>query len=104
VEPPATKERFHMQEHMKITWCLSANGVGSLQKDQQTLHAWALSWEQRCSGNICNRNLVCGYASYIVTRRPIAKERLGKEAHNKYATNNRVDPFLGNAHNTRTQQ
>jgi hypothetical protein len=41
---------------------------------------------------------------YIVTYRPIAREQLGKQARNKYATNNRVDPFLGNALNTRTQQ
>jgi hypothetical protein len=29
---------------------------------------------------------------------------LGKQARNKYSSNNRVDPLLGNAHNTRTQQ
>jgi hypothetical protein len=40
----------------------------------------------------------------IVTCRPIARERLGKQARNKYATNNRVDPLLGNPRNTRTQQ
>jgi hypothetical protein len=41
---------------------------------------------------------------YIVTCRPIAMERVGKQTRNKHATKNRVDPFLGNAHNTRTQQ
>jgi hypothetical protein len=38
----------------------------------------------------------------IVTCRPIARERLGKQARNKYSTKNRVDPFLGNARNNRT--
>jgi hypothetical protein len=37
-----------------------------------------------------------------VTCRPIAREPLGKQARNKYATNNKVDPFLGNARNNRT--
>jgi hypothetical protein len=37
-----------------------------------------------------------------VTSRPLARERLGKQAHNKYASNKRVDPFLGNARNNRT--
>jgi hypothetical protein len=41
---------------------------------------------------------------YIVTCRPIARERLGKQTRNQYATNNRVDQFLDNARNTRTQQ
>jgi hypothetical protein len=41
---------------------------------------------------------------HIVTCKPIARERLGKQACNKYATNNKVDPFPGNARNTRTQQ
>jgi hypothetical protein len=40
----------------------------------------------------------------IVTCRSIARERLGKQARNKYTTNKRMDPFLGNARNTRTQQ
>jgi hypothetical protein len=40
----------------------------------------------------------------IVTCRPTARERLDKQARNKYATNNTVDPFLGNARNTCTQQ
>jgi hypothetical protein len=31
-----------------------------------------------------------------VTCRPIATERIGKQAHNKYATNNRGRPVLGN--------
>jgi hypothetical protein len=39
-----------------------------------------------------------------VTCRPIARERLGKQARNKYSTNNKVDPFLGTARSTRTQQ
>lgn len=30
----------------------------------------------------------------------IVTQRLGKEAHNKYATNNRADPLLTNASNT----
>jgi hypothetical protein len=40
----------------------------------------------------------------IVTCRPIARKRLGKQARNKYATNNRVELFLGNACNIVTQQ
>jgi hypothetical protein len=40
----------------------------------------------------------------IVTCRPIAKERLGKQTSNNYSTNNRADPFKDNARNTRTQQ
>jgi hypothetical protein len=32
----------------------------------------------------------------------VARERLGKQARNKYATNNRLDPFLGKARNKRT--
>jgi hypothetical protein len=40
----------------------------------------------------------------IVTCRPIARERIGKEARNNYATNNRIDTFLRNARNTCTQQ
>jgi hypothetical protein len=48
----------------------------------------------------CNRMLKYN----IVTCRPVARERFGEQAHQKYATNNRVDPFLGNARNTRTQQ
>jgi hypothetical protein len=39
-----------------------------------------------------------------VTCRPIGRERFGKQARNKYATNNRVNPFLGNTCRTRTQQ
>jgi hypothetical protein len=39
---------------------------------------------------------------YSMTCRLIAKERLDKETRNKYATNNRVDPVLDNARNTRT--
>jgi hypothetical protein len=39
-----------------------------------------------------------------VACRPIARERLSEQARNKYLTNNRVDPLLGNARNTRTQQ
>jgi hypothetical protein len=31
-----------------------------------------------------------------VTCRPIARERLGKQARDKYAANSRVDPFLSN--------
>jgi hypothetical protein len=41
---------------------------------------------------------------HIVTCRPIARVRLSKEAGKKYVTNSRVDPFLDNARNTRTQQ
>jgi hypothetical protein len=48
------------------------------------------------SGNLLNK--------YIVTRRPIAMEQLGKQTLNKYSTKNRVDPFLGNTRNTSTQQ
>jgi hypothetical protein len=42
----------------------SANRVRAFPKDQQTLHACAPLWPQRCSGNICKRKLFCGYASY----------------------------------------
>jgi hypothetical protein len=42
---------------------LSANCVCAFQKNQQTLHACASYWPQRCSANICKRNLFCGYAS-----------------------------------------
>jgi hypothetical protein len=49
-----------------------------------------------------------GYPSFpavnIVTRMPITRQRLGKIARNKYATNSRVDPLLGNTSSTRTQQ
>jgi hypothetical protein len=48
--------------------------------------------------------LIFKYSINIVTHRPIARQRLGKQAHNKYATNNRIDPFLRNVRNTRTQQ
>jgi hypothetical protein len=41
---------------------------------------------------------------YNVTWTPIARQRLGTQARKKYATNNRIDPLLGNARNTRTQQ
>jgi hypothetical protein len=41
---------------------------------------------------------------HIVTCRAFARERLGKQTSNKYATNNTVDPFLGNTRNARTQQ
>jgi hypothetical protein len=41
---------------------------------------------------------------YIVTHIPIARQRLSKEARDKYAKNNKVDPLLGNASNKRTQQ
>jgi hypothetical protein len=44
---------------------LSANCVRAFQKDQQTLHACASKWPQSCSGNICKRNLICGYASCL---------------------------------------
>jgi hypothetical protein len=37
-----------------------------------------------------------------VTCRPVARQRLGKQARNKYTTNNRVDPLLGNTRNNRT--
>jgi hypothetical protein len=40
----------------------------------------------------------------IVTCKPIARERLGKQARNKYSTNNVVDPFLGNARNARNNR
>jgi hypothetical protein len=43
---------------------LSANDICAFPKDQQALHTCAPSWPQRCSGNICKRNLFCGYASY----------------------------------------
>jgi hypothetical protein len=42
--------------------------------------------------------------NHNVTCRPTARERLGKQARNKYSTNNRVNPFLGNARNAHTQQ
>jgi hypothetical protein len=32
----------------------------------------------------------------VVTFISIARQRLGKQARNKYSTNNRVDPLLGN--------
>jgi hypothetical protein len=38
----------------------------------------------------------------MVTHIPIVRQRLGKQARNKYATNNRLDPLLGNARSTRT--
>jgi hypothetical protein len=43
---------------------LSASRVRPIPNDQQTLHACAPSWPQRCRGNICKRNIFCGYASY----------------------------------------
>jgi hypothetical protein len=39
---------------------------------------------------------------HTVTCRPIARERLGKQARNQYETNSRGDPFLSNAHNSNT--
>jgi hypothetical protein len=42
---------------------LSANGVRAFPKDQQTLHTH--TYYRDCSGNICKRNIFCGYASYI---------------------------------------
>jgi hypothetical protein len=44
------------------------------------------------------------HLNIYVTCRPTARERFGKQARNKYATNNRVDPFPGNARNTRMRQ
>jgi hypothetical protein len=54
-----------------------------------------------------NRNIIWDIIVIIiiiinVTCRPIARERLGKQARNKYSTNIRVDPFLDNEHNNRT--
>jgi hypothetical protein len=40
--------------------------------------------------------------SRIVTCRPIVRERFGKQTRNKYGTNNRVDPFVGNTRNNKT--
>jgi hypothetical protein len=45
---------------------LSWNCVRAFTKDQYILHAWAPLWPQRCSGNICKRNLFCGYASHHI--------------------------------------
>jgi hypothetical protein len=42
------------------------------------------------------------YVQYNVTHIPIARQRLCKQARNKYATNNRVGPLLGNVRNNRT--
>jgi hypothetical protein len=47
---------------------------------------------------------MAGCCAHIVKCRPIVRGRLGKESRNKYATNNRVDTFLGNARSTPTQQ
>lgn len=44
------------------------------------------------------------YKVYIVSYRPIVGECIRKEPHNIYENNNRLDTFLGNAHNTRTKQ
>jgi hypothetical protein len=41
-------------------------------------------------------------AVYTVMHITFARKRIGKQARNKYATNNRVDPLLGNAHNNIT--
>lgn len=35
---------------------------------------------------------------YILASKPTARERLGKESRNKYSTNNRGHPVLGNGH------
>jgi hypothetical protein len=37
-----------------------------------------------------------------MTHIPMARQRLGKKARDKYATKKRVDPLLGNARNTFT--
>jgi hypothetical protein len=61
-------------EHVKHTGrCvnavrLSENGVRAFQKDQQNLHKCVPSWPQRCSDNICKRNLFCGHALYTRKR------------------------------------
>jgi hypothetical protein len=44
----------------------------------------------------------CMYS--IATHKPVARQRFGKQARNKYVTNNSVDPLQGNARNTLTQQ
>ena len=44
-----------------------ANCVCALPHNQQTRHACAPSWPQRCSGNIRKRNLLSGYPTYLVT-------------------------------------
>jgi hypothetical protein len=46
----------------------------------------------------CNRMLKYN----TVTCRPVARERPGKQARNKYTTNNRADPLLDNARNNGT--
>jgi hypothetical protein len=46
------------------------------------------------------------FVSYVetnVTHMSITRQRIAKQARNQYATNNRVDSFLGNARNTCTQ-
>jgi hypothetical protein len=55
----------HTGPYINVVW-LSANGIRAFPKDQQTLHAWALSWVQRCNGNICKHNLFCGYDLYVL--------------------------------------
>ena len=44
---------------------ISADCVCALPQNQQTRHACAPSWPQRCSGNILKRNLLSGYPTYI---------------------------------------
>jgi hypothetical protein len=54
----------HIGRCVKVVW-LSANCVRAFQKNQQNLHACVAYWPQHCSGNICKRNVYCGYTSYL---------------------------------------
>jgi hypothetical protein len=45
---------------------VAAKCVHAFQKDQQSPLACAPYWPQHCTGNICKRNLFCGYTSYNV--------------------------------------
>jgi hypothetical protein len=55
-------------------------------------------------GKFMRRDKIGMQDDYIVTHIPIVRQRLGKQARNKYATSNRVDPLLYNVRNTPTQQ
>jgi hypothetical protein len=65
---------LYFLKHYKLTvQCvntvrMSANCVCALPQNQQTRHACALSWPQRCSGNILKRNLLSGYPTYFNRR------------------------------------
>jgi hypothetical protein len=68
------------------------------------MYYWIVFWRPFLITEYKICKIYAFYHLFIVMHIPIARQRLSRQACNEYATNNRVDPFLGNARNTRTQQ